>query len=169
MEMKKNKLTIIDLVKIVPWDDVKRALKYHYPEDRNNYSSVYQKISKMENVPLKYGKEVLEIATHGDPSNFPEHYSNKEMAEDVFYDTHTKRPKEKFSYSLSFRPWVESASIPIDKETLNHLKYEEIIAHFIWEITYYGNEEEMEKAGDEILERGKQAIKEAKEGKYTVC
>jgi len=38
------------------------------------------------------------------------------------------------------------AAPPISKETLDHYIYEDIITHFLWEITYNGfTEKEMEK------------------------
>ena len=61
-------------------------------------------------------------------------------------------------YSLMFRRWAELANIKIENATLDNNLREEIVAHFLWEITYSGYHEskiqrtaaKLNKACDEI-------------------
>ena len=57
---------------------------------------------------------------------------------------------------------VFAEKIPIDKATIYHYMFEDILAHFIWEITYHGitNKEVIKKR-----EKMFSIIKEAKIGK----
>lgn len=139
-----KKITIITLAKSSDWIRVKKALRYHYPKQKGNYEPVYNKLLKLREEKQKCPGEELEIAC------------NKDIfgdLDDSFYSVHTNR------YSLSFRKWREVSSIPISEDTLNHYKIEEILAHFIWEITFYGDEEQMIKKGKELLGIHKKILK----------
>jgi hypothetical protein len=133
-------MNTIDLAKLVKWEDVKRAIKYFYPDDKNNYEDVFNKIRNYK--PVKINKrEFLKIWTWHIVKNNP-----ILDIEDVYYDVCTNK------YSLSFRDWNEVASLQIEKSTLEHLIPVDIIAHIIWEITFYGDEEQMKNTQKEILD-----------------
>ncbi len=153
--------------------EVSRAIKYHYPKIKGeNMMKAFRKLKKMPISKPDESGEVLIISTCGDPNHWVDikKATVQDMIERNYYDVHTRKFLEETSYSLSFRPWKELINIRIDRETLDHITYPEIVAHFLWEITYYGDEAETKKVGDEILKRGKEAMVEIeKEGKYTVC
>lgn len=142
-------MNIIDIAKVVKWVDVKRALDYFYPEDKNNYESLFKKIQKFRKQKQKDKDEVIEIKTHDesfcDTKDFKRYYS-----------VSTNR------YSLSFRPWLKVSNIEISEDTINHYTLPEILAHFIWEITFYGDESSMKKRGKALLDSMKEAKKKLK-------
>ena len=53
----------------------------------------------------------------------------------------------------------------ISQETLKNYLVADILAHFIWEITWYGMEKEMEKEKKEIFKRVDEITKEVKKKK----
>lgn len=139
--MKKIKIktkTIRDIIQGLKWKDVNNAKKYFYPEDKNNYEPVFRHLLKIKPRKHKDAKEFIELeVVHEALKGFPEEH---------WYDMVTNK------YSMSFRKWAELANIPISENTLNHYKYEEIIVHFIWEITFYGTEADSMKKAKEIQE-----------------
>lgn len=158
--MKKNtKLTIIDLVHVVKWEDVKKSIKFHYPTDKNDYKSLFLKLKTFVREEPKH-KEELEVFVFGEPSRWPEDFALKQIEEENYYGIHTVRDKK--AYCMSFRPWKEVANVPISEDTLHHVSFVDIVAHFIWEITFYGNEEEMKEIGKEIENRVEDFKKEMK-------
>lgn len=132
-------ITIIDLARAVEWKDVKRTIKYHYPDDKNNYEKLFEEIKRYKK-RKQYNKEFITVSVCGMVDVLEE-------AEDNYYSIQTDK------FSLSFRSWKVLARMPIAQNTLDHYLYEDILAHFIWEITFYGDEEKMEKTAEELAER----------------
>lgn len=140
-------ITIRDILPLVKWEDVKRAIKYFYPEDKNDYSELFEDLKTLKKRKHKDPKEFLEIFCAGGLGD-----TLKEWAEDKFYSIHTNL------YGLSFRKYSELVNIPIEEETLRRFKLEDIVAHFIWEITFYGSP----KQAEEIVKTLKKRIKQVK-------
>jgi hypothetical protein len=159
----KSKITIIDIAKTVEWSKVVKALKYYYPEDKNDYLPVFNKLKTYKKTAPKDSKEKFNI-----------YVSNKKVIEfaknikDIveyynYYSMSTITPRSRYGcYSMSFRPWKETASLPVAEQTLYHYRLEEIIAHYIWEITFYGTEQDMKKEGKKLFEMEKEAKKQIK-------
>jgi hypothetical protein len=132
-------ITIIDLARAVEWKDVKHAIKYHYPDDKNNYEKLFGEIKKYRKIK-QHNKEFITVSVCGMVNMLEE-------AEDNCYSIQTDK------FSLSFRSWKVLARMPIAQDTLDHYLYEDILAHFIWEITFYGNEEKMNETAKGIAEK----------------
>ena len=138
--------TIKDIAKFVAWPEVNRAVKYFYPKDRSNYLPVFKQIRVWgSNVTKPTSKEQLVLRVKGRGIDTPA---------ETWYGINTNK------YSLSFRKWKEICNIPISTATLEHYKYEDILAHFIWEITFYGPEKKMEETGKELMRRAKDVKKQ---------
>jgi len=148
--MKKPKFTIRDLVQVVPWKEVAIAHKFLYPRDKNNYKPVFERIrDKSPELEHTDKREVLEVNYNGYVPDPWKKYATREeqlieMLEDGYYSITTNK------FSLSFRPWDQVANIPIAEETLLHYSLAQIVAHFLWEITFYGKEDDMKSAGIEL-------------------
>ncbi len=151
------KITILDIIKKLKWVDVRRAIKYYYPVDKNNYESLFYDLQKYKKQAPKDKNEYIEIKCfkmgeyvlkQKDPIG--------EMLEDDYYSMATNK------YSMSFRKWRELVNIPISEDTINHYKFQDILAHFIWEITFYGNEKETKKTANEIFKQSKKISKQHK-------
>ena len=132
-------ITIIDLARAVEWKDVKRAIKYYYPNDKNNYEKLFEEIKKYRK-RKQHNKEFITVSVC-------EMVNMLEEAEDNCYSIQTNK------FSLSFRSWKVLARMSIAQDTLDHYLYKDILAHFIWEITFYGNEEKMNETAKEIAEK----------------
>lgn len=162
------KLTIRDIVKYAKWGDVKRAVRYHYPRDKGNYKELFLSLSNYKEAKAKPGDTLLVsgglyCANKRKLDKFDLEFLDrlKTGDESLYYSIHIKKKGEKYTYSCSFVPWLEMANMPIDKETLRLFTFADIIAHFIWEITFYGDEKEMNKKGKMLLK----AVEEIKDGK----
>ena len=151
---------MLDLVITVNWKGVKRALKYFFPTDKNDYEILFHQLKRMKLVRPSHKGEEIEIRTGKNTEENLKDKSLKELYEDwKWHSIATNR------YSMSFRKWQELISLPISQETLDHYLYDEIVAMFLWEITFYGSEKQSLKQGKEMMKRVKQIKSNPK--KYT--
>ena len=127
--------TIKDICQLVKYGDIVKALNYYYPTYKNNYADCYEFI-KTESFKDLSEKELLVLDVH----RFDDEYYSITTIETVTNET----------YSVAFRRWEELANIPISEETLKNNLYEEIVAHFIWEIAFYGTQEQTKIISDKI-------------------
>lgn len=136
-------MTTREILKLVKWDDVEKALKYHYPEDQNDYRPVFLQLKSkvFEKVKDNYFL-VICIGRIDDEFGADESY-------------HVSLLEDEETWSASFVPWKEIVNIPLSENTLRSNTYAEIVAHIIWEITFYGNEEEMNEKKEELMDRAK--------------
>lgn len=149
------KITILDILPLVKWETVQRAITYHYPQDKNKYEGLFRQLKLLSKKTHTDSKEFIEITTgfNFDPKLGPKFWEDlKKGDEELYYSIHTNK------YALSGRKYAELVNIPLSKETLKHYTFEDIIALFIWEITFYGNELETEKVFKEIRKRAKSIV-----------
>lgn len=135
-------MNIIDITKLIEWKDIKKSLMYHYNYGcRNKNLTGYEKVF---NIVKKYGKyKELNPDCEGEKIEIKACYEEELGG---WYSIATNK------YSLSFRSWKKLANIPISEETLDHCTYKDIIALFLWEITYNGfTEKEMKKEKKELF------------------
>jgi hypothetical protein len=165
-------ITIKDLLNIVKWKDVKRSLKYHYPTDKNNYEKLFYELGKRKKVTVEKGDflEVYALWDIDDPEN--EEYTKKYLQEVKngeefnYYGIHLLSLHSGVEkYSVMFIPWSKMISYPIHPKTLYHLTFIDIVAHFLWEITYFGNEKKMKKQGEKLYKISKKIEKDIKKKK----
>jgi hypothetical protein len=131
-------------LKLVEWKDVERSIKYHYPEDKNDYSGLFKKLK-------------LRPRWKTDPEEHIDIIVNQREGEiEGYFSIVTNK------FSFSFRKWNELLNIKISEETLNNFLYEDIVAHFIWEITFYGDEKQIAKEKKEMNKRIKDMYKTKK-------
>lgn len=135
------KLTIQDLIPIVEFSDVMESMKFihHNHGCKGNYRGLIKDLVSRKRIPHKDPKEFIVIKLIG----FNE---LKKDPDDRFYSMMTNK------YSMSLRDWNELVNIPISHDTLKHYRAEEIVAMFLWEITFYGNERQMKKKGKDLKE-----------------
>jgi len=149
-------MTIKELAQQTKWEDVRRALKYHYPKQKNEieYKLAFDYIKKAK----KPKKSVIE---EGEVINV---YAGNDSDIDFcdYYGIDIKKPDELETYSMSFIKWADLANMEVGEDTINHYTNTDILAHFIWEITWYGTEKQMRAGGKLIAKRAKEAMKEIK-------
>lgn len=161
------KFTIRNLIKYTKWSEVKRAIRYHYPKDKNDYSKLFIKLGNMPKVKTKPGEELevyggldLSQTYYQEPKNLDKFLADILTGmEEIYYSIHVKDQSEYGAYSMSFVKWRYLANLPIAPDTLKHYTFTDIVAHFIWEITFYGNEKQTEKQGKEIFRTVKEVEK----------
>lgn len=146
-----KKLAVRDIVNYVKWRDVKRAIKYYYPTDHNNYEKLFYKIGKMPRFKTEPGETLVITGGLWMEGDWFEKYGQKFLNdmitgdESQYYSVNLKKAGEEFTYSMSFIKWKKFVNYPIDFDTLNHFTFIDIIAHVLWEMTYYGSEAETQK------------------------
>jgi hypothetical protein len=166
-------LTIRDLIPCINWIEVKRALRYHYATDHNNYEKLFYRLGKMPKIKVRpneklkiYGGRDLNTPFYTEHPERVQKFLNdvKEMMDDTGYGICMIKQNdiEKIHWSISFIPWKKLVNMPISHDTISHYSFEDIIAHFIWEITFYGNEKQAEKHKNIILGRMKDVKKQIK-------
>ena len=176
MPTKKITLTIRDLIPYIKWKEVKHALKYHYPTDHNNYEKLFYQLGKIPKVRVKpneflkvYGGKDLNIPFYAEHPERVQKFLNdvKEGMDDTGYGIHMIKQDDidNILWSISFIPWKKLANMPISHDTLCHYSFEDIIAHFLCEITFYGNEKQAEKHKNIIFGRMKDVEKQIKKNK----
>jgi hypothetical protein len=146
-------ITILDIIKIAKWKNVEKAIKFYYPDDKNDYLPIFKKIQKFPKEDQKIKNERIKLTC-----------KDCLIEEDPFEKLYGEQYYRMFTnkYSLSLRPWKEISNIIISEDTLNHYRFDDIIAHFIWEITFYGDEEEFMKEIKETEKEIKQSLKTKK-------
>jgi len=152
-------MTPIEIANIIPFKMVKKALSYHYPKANERtlkqYGLIFKKVKNFKPEKQKHKGEFLDLGVAnehiwGDGSDWSQWYS---MATN--------------KYSMSLRPWRELASIPFSKKMIETYKFEELMAHFLWELTWDGWTEtavnkKQKEIGDHLLKAMKEINADAK-------
>lgn len=158
-------LTIKQIAKLVKVEDVASSLEYHYPHLKLPKGFAKSMLKRFTTAPWKKPKDLKErLEVYGSNTNWGDEI-------DCFYGIHTiildtmeswGKPK---SWSLSFRPWNELINMKVYDGTFEHYALDDIIAHFIYEITWYGPEKTMRKTGKRLLNSVKKIKKDHEKGK----
>jgi hypothetical protein len=141
-------MNIIDAIKYVKFKEVKRAMKYHYPDTSKKSMDQYEKIMKeIGEYKLKEDKNWelridLVTASKFYVKREKKWYDDIKIGEE-YYVTHVKKMlKDKDDYygcyAIEFTRWEESSKWKISTDVLKKYTLPEIIAHYLWEITYCG-------------------------------
>lgn len=162
-------ITIGEVAKLVDWADVKKSLQYHYPHlaKVDNYQDCLKRIVSAKKKKPKKSNERIEIyansASWGGKSDIESSYSihTIELGTDMGDEWGEKTGQPK-CWSMSFRPWDDLINLKVYDGTFEHYTLTDIVAHFIYEITWYGNEKQMKKQGKKLLGRVKEAKKDLK-------
>lgn len=147
-----------ELLKEYSWDDVALALLRVYPDEDKNiegYKHVFDTLQTLS--PTKTNMRIV-IENALDPST-KEYYpdvSGKNgtlVKEDSPYTEDDTTGNQEQTYGIEFQEWSEWLGMELDPSTLEKFSEEEIIAHCLWEMTFFGyTQEEIQKTFDEIKE-----------------
>lgn len=141
-----------DLMKMTRWKEVERALIYHYDygkkKDRDTlkrYKEIFEELRDCEDMEQEDPKERIKVNAWIEES-FPE--DEEDYIES--YDISTNK------YALTFRPWRELANIKVRRK---NLLTADIVAIFLWEITFLGfSEADIEEEAEEVNRRIKELM-----------
>lgn len=139
-------MTPIQLINKVKFEDVLKALKYYYPDPKIGkigiqlYKKVFETIKKYKDKPES--NWILRVYFVRDSFDGEEYYSVGA------YNIHKKEQK----CAIEFIPWETTANYTLEENTLNSYKYAEIVAHYLWEITFISfNPKKIQKEYDAIV------------------
>ena len=147
--MKPTILTPRDIAQHCKWEVVQKYLRFFYGRKWNGAEEVFDRIKNApkkkhkdpeEFLVISYSTDILEAKTEGFDIN-------------GFYDIATNK------YSLSFRKWNEISNIPISDTAINSFAIEAILAHLIYEMTWYGTEKDSQKYGKGLKDAAKKIKK----------
>lgn len=157
--------TVKALIQHVDFKDVYRSLRYHYAdvpaESKDDYKHVYQAIKESPELDMP-GMEL--VITTGGRFIGEDNSVGCQSEEDLegWYDVSSTNDSDPgVSYAVDFMPWDQVANMIVSKDTLEHYPVTDIIAHILWEVTFYGfTQEEVTDHGDEVFSRVEDAIKD---------
>jgi len=141
-----NKLTFKEAIKLSDFNEVWDYLITEYDDENNEESfrsffELYGKLSSMEE-----GESDLKLRIILDEEKESERWDVNGYSED-----------DNTVYALDFVPWCELLGMEFDKETAERLHVHEIVAHCMWEMTFWGLDD------DEIQEKYKKLIESTDE------
>lgn len=135
---------IIEMAGLISFRQVARALKFHYPSPvikkatLKRYQEIMLEISKYK--PEETPGEEL-IITMSRPYTWKTDEGelvNGDMPGEEYYHVSMKKKGEDVNYGIDFCRWEIASSWKISEDTMKHYTPGEILAHFLWEITFCG-------------------------------
>ena len=139
----------------VDFEGVFAAICKFYPNEvrnRNGYEEVFNKLRSMTPKHHKLTDFFLEVTKF------------KEGDEDWVSVSGIDRFKVETRYGMEFTPWNDLISMYLTQETLDNLSHEEIVGACLYEITFFGfDEETVGNQLDEMNKSVEKAIKELRE------
>lgn len=149
----------------IEWKDVYSALKYHYPQYnwKNHEKAFYRIKDAPKKRPVPGEKlEVYAFNTFYIPDKDLDSRYGIHIIEPNNIDPITNRPKE---WGMSFRNWDRMINTKFVDYCFLRYTLVDLMAHFIYELTWYGNEKSTVAAGKGILSLARRAIKQIEKKK----
>lgn len=147
-----------ELLKEHSRDDVAHAILRVYPDQDKNiegYKHVFDSLKLL--TPTQTDMRIV-IENIWDPST-KEYYPDVSGKNGTLVGEHTPKGEDdansdqEQSFGIEFQEWSEWLDMELDANTLENFSEEEIIAHCLWEMTFFGyTQEEIQKTLDEIKE-----------------
>lgn len=132
--------TVKHLLSKLKFSDIEKAIQYHYP---------FIKSSRMK----KHYKALMVKKTRKVKDQFLEVYMSEAFPEDSINDfCYSKTTMihllcnekgELKPYSMSFISWERLVNTPLTEKTLKDYTPKDIVAHFIYEVSWYGTEKKI--------------------------
>ena len=151
-----------DIINKNSWSSTKTQFLKEYPQEEKNiegYKSVYEKLCLL---PLKKSdmRIVVDEIFHKDLNDEPyvdvtgKNGTLQKELEDFKYfneQENSEVANSEVSYALEYSPWAEWLGMEIDPDSANKYSELEIIAHCLYEMTFFGfDEESIKKQCDEL-------------------
>lgn len=138
-------MTILDLIKKCPYQDVEKKLKYHYDDVKTKkFCKLYLDLSNMTINNVIDEDWYLRIAACRVEDDGTDYVVNvfDENDKDLYFGVSVYQKGNEKLYSIASSPHEEFLQYIIDEDTLKKYTPESILAHALWELTWYGYEDE---------------------------
>lgn len=134
-------MTILDLIRICPFQDVENELNAHYDDinikkTRKLYSDLRSKI--IENVIDEKWYLCITARRMQEDGADPAVEEFDEKDESIYFDVSAYRKGDDMLYSIASLPHEDFLQYIIEDKTLRKYAPKAILAHALWELTYYG-------------------------------
>lgn len=138
-------MTILDLIKKCPYQDVEKKLRYHYDDVKTKkFCKLYLDLSNMTIKNVIDEDWYLRIAACRVEDDGTDYVVNvfDENDKDLYFGVSVYQKGNEKLYSIVSSPHEEFLQYIIDEDTLKKYTPESILAHALWELTWYGYEDE---------------------------
>lgn len=129
-------MTLKQLISKHHWVSVSLILKELYPEqqaDLDGYEKVFNQLSCMNSETSELCIQVTNVVDDFDGEEY--------VSVSGIYEN-PQSEEEEISYAIEFVSWKEWLGMKISKDSLNTFSELEIIAHALFEMTFFGFDEE---------------------------
>ena len=153
-------MKLAELVCNCDWGSIRSAILRLYPDDRKNmpgFESVFQRLQAL--TPAITNMRIVLEEVLDDDEN--ERYTDvcgkdgtlkKEENPEIFKDNQIGN--QEVSYGIEFVEWEEWIGMDIDSGSLSKYSVSDILAHCLWEMTFYGyTQEAIRKQAKQLKER----------------
>jgi hypothetical protein len=136
-----------ELIQTTHWKNIKRALLEVYPDlDTAGYKHVFAQLRSLE--PVKNSMQIR--LTWIEPKHdSDERYVDvngidgtrfKDLEKSTTFTVASQQLSDdrEVTFGLDFKPWDEWLGMNLEPNSLEQFSHEEIIAHCLWEMTFYG-------------------------------
>jgi hypothetical protein len=154
---------LIDLYRAVSWKPVEDILRTLDPEDTEGipelfiHREVFQKMCRMD-PPLREEWLIFEVREEQPDENGERKSYVDVCCTDGSFDEDLGG---EIRLALDYRPWAECLGMRVPDVLRAHYTDEEIVAHSLWEMTFYGTEEEeIQEQGRVLIERVERRLSE---------
>jgi hypothetical protein len=155
-------MRLAELLKATNWKAVKRALGETVPECRRalpHFRDVYKHIRTLP--PIESDMRIcLDVVPPEEPDGSPwlvvsGRNGRLQRDEPDFqasgHGSDSPFGRSEVAYGLSLVPWAEWLGMAIDIDTLARCSRDEVVAHCLWEMTWYGyDEDRIQKKWDRL-------------------
>lgn len=133
-----------ELVYKYKWDEISLSLMHLYPNDQKNIAGFRMAFEQLQTLtPVKTNMRIIlkEVFDEFESSWYTSVSGRngtlkKEENLEIFKDD--KIGNQEVSYGIEFVDWQEWLGMDIDPESTSNYSEPDIIAHCLWEMTFYG-------------------------------
>jgi hypothetical protein len=140
-------MRFVELIQTTPWKYVKRALLEAYPDiNPAGYKHVFVQLRTLEPIENTMRIRLTWIEPKNDSDaryvdvNGTDGTRFKDLKESPKFTAASQQSMDEreVTFGLDFKPWNEWLGMNLEPNSLEEFSFEEIVAHCLWEMTFYG-------------------------------
>jgi len=149
---------LINLINQYGWPEIENILFAIYPDQSTNareYQEVYSRLKVLSPIPTNMRIVIEKTRDELSGASYDNLYGkNGELVRDHQPHPYPESVKDhgEISWALDFTDWAQWLAMEIDPQTLANYSEPEVIAHCLYEMTFYSyHEERIREIRDSIL------------------